>query len=79
MLEESKMFTKLSKLKAHEQSFFALMIAIGVIALWRGVWGLLDEMDKYVFPKDPHTGFLVSIAIGLIILGLTHYTVKELM
>ena len=74
------MFSKIEKLKLHEQSFFALMIAIGVIALWRGIWGLLDEMDKYLFPNhSPHIGFLVSVAIGLAILGATHYTVKELM
>ena len=73
------MFTKISKLKAHEQSFFALMIAIGVIAVWRGVWGLLDEMDAIMFSNEPHLGFLVSILIGLVILGATHYVVKELM
>ena len=55
------------------------MIAVGVIALWRGIWGLLDEMDGHLFPNDPHAGYLISIAIGLLILGLTHYTVKELM
>jgi hypothetical protein len=70
------MFKKILTLKIQEQSFFALMIAIGVIAIWRGFWGL---MDLYLFPHDATMSFIFSIIIGLAILGATHYTVKELM
>jgi hypothetical protein len=70
------MFSKIAKLKAHEQTFFAIIIATGVIAVWRGFWGL---MDLYLFPHDATTSFIASILIGLAILGITHYTVKELM
>jgi hypothetical protein len=69
------MFSKLDTLKLHEQSFFALMIVIGVVAVWRGLWGL---MDLYLFPGEPTMSFCVSILIGLAILSATHYTVKEL-
>jgi len=36
-------------------------------------------MDAHLIPEDPRMSFVVSIIIGLAILGGTHYTVKELM
>jgi hypothetical protein len=70
------MFRKLLSLKLHEQSFFALIIAIGVISLWRGIWLL---WDLHLIPNDPTLSAIVSVLIGLAILGATHYMVKELM
>jgi hypothetical protein len=55
------------------------MIIVGVVAIWRGVWGLLDRFGGYAFADNPELDFIVSIIIGLIILGSTHYVVKELM
>lgn len=69
------MLSKISTLKLHEQSFFALMIVVGVVAVWRGLWGL---MDLYLFPNEPTSSFCISILIGVAILSATHYTVKEL-
>ncbi|MBN2517557.1 MAG: hypothetical protein JXB14_01805 [Candidatus Altiarchaeota archaeon] len=57
------------------QGFFAIVIAFAVICFWRGVWGLLDE---YLFPYDYTLSLLISMIIGLVILGATHYTVREL-
>lgn len=63
-------------MKSEHQAIFAVLIAIGVVAVWRGLWGL---MDLYLLPQDEATSFSLSILIGLAILGATHYTVKELM
>ena len=80
------MFTKISTLKAHEQSFFALVIAIGVISVWRGIWHLSDVVlfpgEEFLASTDIHNymmSALASLAIGLVVLGVTHYVVKELM
>ncbi|VVB80184.1 Fuseless [uncultured archaeon] len=52
----------------------AMVIVTAVIAFWRGLWGL---MDLYLFPNEPVVSYLFSILIGLVILGVTNYLVKE--
>lgn len=37
----------------------------GVVAIWRGVWGILDY---YLFPNNPIMSYLVSIVLGLILI-----------
>jgi hypothetical protein len=70
------MFKKLSNMRTEHQTIFALIIAFAVISFWRGIWGL---MDVYLFPNNLPMSFIASLVIGLVILILTHYTVKELM
>jgi hypothetical protein len=53
----------------------AIIFAIAVVSLWRGVWGL---MDLYLIPDNPTLSFTLSIIIGLVIIGITEYTVREL-
>jgi len=71
-----KTLTKIAKLKDHEQTILAVVIVTGVVAVWRGLWNL---MDLLLFSHDPILSSLTSIMIGLVILSGTHYTVKELM
>ncbi|MCK4500777.1 hypothetical protein KAU11_09780 [Candidatus Babeliales bacterium] len=70
------MFKKLSKMKFHHQSLFAIIIAFAVISFWRGVWGLMDE---YLFPENYRLSLWISLISGIIILVTTHYITKELM
>ena len=44
-----------------------LVIAIGVVAVWRGMWDLLDT---YFFPNNPLLSDLLSVVFGLILLYL---------
>lgn len=67
------MFSKIAKLKSHEQTLFGIAIVAGIVAVWRGLGGL---MDLYLLPHDPTMSFSLSILIGLVILGATHYTVN---
>lgn len=71
-----RLFSKIAKLKDHEQTILAVVIVTGVVAIWRGLWNL---MDLHLFTHDPTLSALTSILIGLLILGGSHYTVKELM
>jgi hypothetical protein len=62
--------------KRMRKTIFAVLIAFAVIAFWRGMWGLMDE---YLFPNNYLLSLWVSVAIGLVILIITHQTFNELM
>ena len=69
------MFTPFKRLRQNHQRIFALIIAIGVILLWRGTWGLAD---LFLFPNNQLYRYLSCIAIGLAILISSQYMIKEL-
>ena len=54
----------------------SILVAFGLIAFWRGIWGL---MDLYLFPMNESLSFITSTILGLIVLALTHHVVQELM
>lgn len=54
--------------------FYAFLIAIGIISLWRGIWGL---WDVYVFPNDYTLSLCISVVVGILILISTHHFVKR--
>ena len=53
-----------------------IMLAVGVVAVWRGVWGFLD---LYLFPNDQILSFSISIIVGLAILYFQDQKVNELL
>ncbi|OGK09440.1 hypothetical protein A2767_05335 [Candidatus Roizmanbacteria bacterium RIFCSPHIGHO2_01_FULL_35_10] len=63
------MFNKINNLKKHHQLLASLIVGIGLISVWRGIWGL---MDLYIIPDNPLVSFLISILFGVGILYLTH-------
>ena len=69
------MIGRLRRMKREHQVIFAVVIGFAVISFWRGVWGLLD---LYLFPDNPELSFWSSIAMGLGVLVVTHYVVREL-
>jgi hypothetical protein len=69
------MFHRSKKMQLLKQLLFTLLVALAVIAVWRGVKGL---MDIYLFPTIPALSYTISLLIGLTILYLTHYWTKEL-
>ena len=44
-----------------------LVIAIGVVGVWRGMW---DVLDHYFFPNNPLLSDLLCIVFGLLLLYL---------
>lgn len=44
------------------QNIKYLLIATGIVFIWRGVWGLAD---LYLLPEDPHLSFVLSVLIGI--------------
>lgn len=53
----------------------AIITAVALIMLWRGVWGL---MDNYLFPENPDLSFVFSILAGLLILFLDDFRFEEI-
>ncbi len=62
-------------LKLSKHFFGAILVVVGVVCVWRGVWNLLD---LYLFPGHPLLTNLVSISVGLLILYLPDKDLKEL-
>ena len=74
--EELHLFQKVARMKSHHQIIFSILIFFGLVAMWNGGEGL---MERYFFPNNPLFGHIFSIALGLVILGSTHYLAKEFM
>jgi hypothetical protein len=48
----------------------ALLIDLSAIMIWRGVWGF---MDLYLFPNHPEISFILSITVGITLMGLVRF------
>ena len=62
-------------LKLAPKFYLTLLVAIGVILVWRGIWNLVD---LYLFPKNPLLSNTTSILIGLFLLYLPDNNIEEL-
>jgi len=51
-----------------------LIVLIGVVFLWRGIWG---SLDTYFFPDNPLLSFGISAVIGFAILFLDDFELDE--
>ena len=54
-------------MKTFKRNLEILTLAVAIVFVWRGVWGLTDV---YLFPASPTLSFVTSIAIGVILLLL---------
>lgn len=75
MLKTIKDSPKLAELKALHPNGNAIVIVLAIIMFWRGTWGLLDT---YLFPGNPTLSYLVSIALGALILYLDNFSIANL-
>lgn len=55
-----------------------ISIVIGVVLIWRGIWYVLDEFDKWIFGGGHAWTALGGIIIGLLILYLPDKDLKEI-
>ncbi|MFT7644436.1 MAG: hypothetical protein ACI9BF_000080 [Candidatus Paceibacteria bacterium] len=55
-------------MKILKGNFEILLLAIGIVFIWRAIWGL---SDLYLFPDNPELSYIVSASMGIIILLLT--------
>lgn len=68
---------KLPKLSFRPRSNFLeeLLIVIGVVLIWRGMWNI---MDMYMFPDKPVLSNILGILFGFLLLYLPDEDLKEL-
>ncbi len=55
-----------------------ISIAIGLVLVWRGIWYVLDGLDKIIFGGSHVWTALGGIIIGLVILYLPDKDLKEI-
>ena len=55
-----------------------ISVAIGIILIWRGVWIVLDLVDKFLFGSNPIITAVGGIVIGIAILYLPEKNLKAL-
>ena len=73
--EELLLFSHFKRLKQIHQMFISLVIFIGIILVWRGVYNI---MNQYWFPNHPAFSNISGIIVGLMILVATHYASRKL-
>ncbi len=55
-----------------------LSIVIGLVLVWRGIWHVLDAVDRYLLNGDILITAFGGIVIGLLILYLPDKDLKEI-
>ena len=58
--------TKIRHYLSHVPIFYAFLGSIGVVLIWRGVWGIADEIHMSNIVSMV-IGFLISISTGLFV------------
>lgn len=56
-----------------------IAIVIGLVLIWRGIWYVLDGLDKYLWGDPSHIlSAIGGIIVGLLILYLPDHDLKEI-
>ena len=55
-----------------------LSIVIGLVLVWRGIWYVLDALDKWIFGGSHFWTGIIGVAIGIIVLYLPDKDLKEI-
>lgn len=55
-----------------------ISIVIGLVLIWRGIWYVLDGLDKWIFGSSHIWTALGGIIVGLIIIYLPDKDLKEI-
>lgn len=55
-----------------------ISVVIGLVLIWRGIWHVLDALDKWLFGGSHFWTSLLGIIIGLVILYLPDNDLKEI-
>ena len=55
-----------------------LLVAFGLVLIWRGIWYMLDGIDKLLFDGSHGWTGIAGIIIGLLVLYLPDKDLKEI-
>lgn len=56
----------------------SLSAVLGIVLIWRGIWYVLDEVDKILFGGSHFATAVAGIIIGLLVLYLPDKDLKEI-
>jgi len=70
----------MKKHREHILGYFAknLGIIVGIVLVWRGIWYVLDELDKIMFDGSHLWTAVAGIVFGFLILYLPDKDLKEI-
>ena len=63
------------KMKKIHPNINAIIIGLSIVIFWRGAWGL---MDLYLFPGNETLSYITSIILGLFLLFINDFKLKEI-
>jgi hypothetical protein len=55
-----------------------ISIVLGVVLIWRGIWYVLDEIDKVLFGGSHAWTALLGVLIGIVIIYLPDKNLDEI-
>jgi hypothetical protein len=55
-----------------------LLIILGIVLVWRGVWYILDGLDMWLFGGSHTWTAIIGIVVGLVVLYLPDKDLKEI-
>lgn len=55
-----------------------ISIVVGLVLVWRGIWYILDELDKFLFGGNHFWTALLGTVVGLFVLYLPDGDLKEI-
>lgn len=66
--------------KHHTLGYFArnISVVLGIVLIWRGLWYVLDAIDKWIFGGSHFWTGLLGVIVGLVILYAPDRDLKEL-
>jgi len=56
-------------------NLYSIIIGLAIIMFWRGLWGL---MDLYLFPNNQFLSYFSAALIGLFLLYINDFRLREL-
>jgi hypothetical protein len=55
-----------------------IIVVIGLVMIWRGIWYVLDGLEVWLFGSYSHWTGLAGIILGIIILYIPDKNLKEI-
>ncbi len=55
-----------------------ILVIVGVVLIWRGIWLMLDGFDILVFGRSHVWSSLGGIIVGLLLIYLPDHDLKEI-
>lgn len=56
----------------------SVIVVIAIVLVWRGIWYVLDELDKWLFEGSHWWTSFIGIVIGLAMLYIPDKDLKEI-